>query len=43
VLRIDVIHQDVPFTKAMTSAVHREIADLARWLDLELSPRDCGT
>jgi hypothetical protein len=26
----------VAFTKAMTAAVDREIADLARWLDLEL-------
>ena len=30
--------EDVPFTKAMTAAVDREIADLARWLDLELGP-----
>ena len=36
VLRVDAIHQDVPFTQAMTAAVHREIEDLARWLDLEL-------
>ena len=31
-LRVNAIHQDVPFTKAMSSAVDREIRDLARWL-----------
>ena len=36
VLRVAAIHQDVPFSKAMTAAVDREINDLARWLDLEL-------
>jgi uncharacterized protein len=36
VLRVAAVHQDVAFTKAMTAAVHREIKDLARWLDLEL-------
>jgi uncharacterized protein YcaQ len=35
-LRVAAIHRDVPFTKAMTAAVDREIADLARWLSLEL-------
>jgi uncharacterized protein len=35
-LRVAAIHRDVPFTRAMTGAVDREIADLARWLDLEL-------
>ena len=34
-LRVTAVHQDVPFTKAMRAAVDREIADLARWLDLE--------
>ena len=34
--RVAAIHRDVPFTKAMTAAVDREISDLARWLDLEL-------
>ena len=38
VLRVAAVHQDVPFTRAMTAAVDREIADLARWLDLELEP-----
>ncbi|WP_239120884.1 DNA glycosylase AlkZ-like family protein [Catellatospora chokoriensis] len=36
VLRVDAVHRDVPFTKAMTVAVDREIADLAAWLDLNL-------
>jgi len=31
-LRVDAIHEDVPFTKAMTAAVRREIGDLADWL-----------
>jgi len=35
-LRVDAIHEDVPFTKAMTAAVTAEIADLARWLGLPL-------
>jgi len=36
VLRVADIHQDVPFSKAMTAAVDREIRDLARWLEVEL-------
>ena len=40
VLRVAAVHQDVPFGKAMTSAVDREIEDLARWLDLELELPD---
>jgi hypothetical protein len=36
VLRVDAIHRDVEFTKPMTAAVHREIKDLARWLELDL-------
>ncbi|WDF43154.1 crosslink repair DNA glycosylase YcaQ family protein [Streptomyces sp. T12] len=35
-LRVDAIHQDVPFTKPMSAEIGREIADLARWLELEL-------
>jgi hypothetical protein len=31
------VHRDVEFSGAMTAAVDREIADLARWLGLELS------
>jgi len=38
VLRIHAIHQDVPFTEAMTEAIGGEIEDLARWLNLDLSP-----
>ena len=37
VLRVNTIHQDVPFTKTMTAAVDREIKDLAHWLDLDLT------
>src|SRR3954451_2298527 len=40
VLRVAAIHEDVPFTKAMAAAVHREIEDLSRWLDLELELPD---
>jgi hypothetical protein len=36
VLEVRAVHQDVPFTRSMTAAVDSEIADLARWLDLEL-------
>ncbi len=35
VLRVDVIHRDVPFDAALSGAVHDEIADLARWLELD--------
>ncbi|MBM7786405.1 DNA glycosylase AlkZ-like family protein [Tenggerimyces flavus] len=31
-LWVEQLHQDVPFTKAMTAAVEREIKDLSRWL-----------
>ncbi|EWM14547.1 DNA glycosylase AlkZ-like family protein [Kutzneria sp. 744] len=37
VLRINAVHEDEPFTKAMTAAVQKEIKDLAKWLELELS------
>lgn len=37
VLRVNAIHQDVPFSQAMTAAVGQEIRDLAQWLGLELS------
>jgi uncharacterized protein YcaQ len=37
VLRVDAIHQDVPFTKRMTTEVRAEIDDLARWLELDLT------
>jgi hypothetical protein len=34
VLRVDAIHQDVPFTKAMNTAIHHEIESLAAFLNL---------
>jgi uncharacterized protein YcaQ len=37
VLRVDAVHQDVPFSKSMTADVNREIKDLARWLDLDVA------
>ena len=37
VLRVDAIHQDAPFTRRLTTEVRREIDDLARWLDLDLT------
>ena len=37
VLRVDAIHQDVPFTKVMAGEVQGEIQDLARWLDLDVA------
>jgi uncharacterized protein len=36
VLRVHVIHEDVPFTAEMTGAVREQIEDLARWLGLTL-------
>jgi uncharacterized protein len=38
VLRVDAIHQDVPFDTTMSAAVHGEIEDLAHWLELDLTP-----
>lgn len=35
-LRVDALHEDEPFTSAMTEEVDREIEDLARWLGLSL-------
>jgi uncharacterized protein len=40
VLRVDALHRDVELSAAMTTAVDREIADLARWLGLRLDRRD---
>ncbi|HEY6278079.1 MAG TPA: crosslink repair DNA glycosylase YcaQ family protein [Streptosporangiaceae bacterium] len=37
-LRVSAVHQDVPFSAAMTAAVDREIKDLAHWLGLGLLP-----
>ncbi len=39
VLRVDAVHEDVPFSKPMGAAVNREISDLARWLGLRLMLR----
>ena len=36
VLRVDAIHQDAPFSKAMSTAIRREIDGLASWLNLAL-------
>jgi uncharacterized protein YcaQ len=34
VLRVSAVHEDVPFTRAMTAAVRAEVEDLASWLGL---------
>ena len=39
VLRVDAIHQDVPFDTTMTAAVDDEIKDLADWLELDVTLR----
>lgn len=36
VLRVTAIHEDLPFDRATTDAVHREIRELARWLALDV-------
>jgi uncharacterized protein YcaQ len=36
VLRVNAIHQDIPFTRAMNTAIHREIKSLAQSLTLNL-------
>jgi uncharacterized protein YcaQ len=36
VLRVNAIHQDVSFSKAMTAGVRKEIDDLAAWLGVEV-------
>ena len=35
-LRVDAIHQDVPFDRTMSAAMDGEIKDLAHWLELDL-------
>src|SRR5581483_3589337 len=35
VLRVNAIHEDVSFSRALTTAVWKEIEDLASWLGLE--------
>jgi uncharacterized protein len=37
VLRVDAIHEDEPFSKTAAAAVRRELKDLARWLELDLT------
>lgn len=37
VLRVQAIHQDIPFTKTVTAAIGHEIKDLAHWLELDLA------
>jgi uncharacterized protein len=37
VLRVHAIHQDIPFTRAMTAAIGGETRDLADWLKLDLA------
>jgi uncharacterized protein YcaQ len=37
VLQVDAIHQDVPFSAAMASAVRRELTALARCLDVDIA------
>jgi uncharacterized protein YcaQ len=36
VLRVNAIHQDIPFTTAMSTAIHREIESLAQVLNLNV-------
>jgi uncharacterized protein len=35
VLRVNAIHEDVKFTRAIEKAVQAELKDLARWLGLD--------
>ena len=37
VLRVDAIHEDEPFAKTAAACVRRELKDLARWLELDLT------
>ena len=37
VLRVNAIHEDVPFSRAITTGVQKEIDDLAQWLGLEVA------
>ena len=34
-LRVNAVHEDMPFTRAMTRAVRAELDDLAAWLGLD--------
>jgi uncharacterized protein len=42
VLRVDAVHQDAPFSAAMTAAIELEIKDLAQWLGLDLMLADAS-
>jgi uncharacterized protein YcaQ len=42
VLRVAAVHEDGPFDRATRAAVHEELADLARFLDLELELPPAG-
>ena len=37
VLRVNAVHQDVAFSRSISGAVNRQIKELARWLELDLS------
>ena len=39
VLRVNAVHEDVRFTKAIVRAVEAELADLAAWLGLNAIER----
>jgi len=39
VFTVNGVHQDIPFTADMSAAIDAEIADLAAWLNLDLSNR----
>ena len=43
VLRVNAIHEDVRFTRAIAKAVQAELRDLAAWLDLALVPGAVGS
>ena len=36
-LRVNAVHEDVPFTPETAAAARREIEDVARWLELDLT------
>jgi uncharacterized protein YcaQ len=36
VLRVDAVHEDVPFDRDLRCAVRAELEDLAGWLDVSL-------
>ena len=40
VLRVDAVHEDVPFDDELRSEVDEQLADLARWLDVEVQRLD---